>query len=142
MWRSSDKVTYLKNYYICNNKLMIYISEKGTEPIGELLDYMQRFETKFDKIVLYDPDFINKERSLLMINYLFFITISLLVLKLCGVAITWTQVCIPLFLIFGIFASVLISVVAFAFGLLHKYGRDETQNMLEEIEHILERFAD
>lgn len=59
MWCNPNKVTYLKDYYICNNKLMIYISKRGAEPIGKLLDYIQRFETRFDKIVLYDPDFIS-----------------------------------------------------------------------------------
>lgn len=76
-----------------------------------------------------------------MINCLFFITVLLLVLKLCGISITWMQVCIPLFIVFGIFASVLISVLVFTFGLLCKYGIDETKNMLEDIEQKLERFS-
>lgn len=71
------------------------------------------------------------------LNFLVLITVVLLIVKLCGVAITWTQVCIPLFVLGFILFCATIGSVTICCKLIDKYGIFETQRIVDELSALI-----
>ena len=69
--------------------------------------------------------------------FLIIFTVILFILKLCGVAITWTQVFIPLFVLGFILFCTTIGAVIICCKLIDKYGIFETQKIIDELSALI-----
>ena len=69
--------------------------------------------------------------------FLIIFTVILFILKLCGVAITWTQVFIPLFVLGFILFCTTIGAVIICCKLIDKYGIFETQRIIDELSVLI-----
>lgn len=70
-------------------------------------------------------------------GFIIIFTAILFILKLCGVAITWTQVFIPLFVLGFILFCATIGAVIICCKLIDKYGIFETQKIVDELSALI-----
>lgn len=69
--------------------------------------------------------------------FIIIFTVILFILKLCGVAITWAQVFIPLFVLGFILFCATIGAVTICCKLIDKYGTFETQRIVDELSALI-----
>ena len=75
--------------------------------------------------------------KLMEFDFIIIFTVILFILKLCGVAITWTQVFIPLFVLGFILFCATIGAVTICCKLIDKYGIFETQRIIDELSSLI-----